>query len=346
MFFSSLHDGARFMPRAYRQLALDERRTIFCLLNAKVPMAEIAQQLGRHRSTIHREVSRNYFREQREYAGYFPLTAQECARQRRQRLSKLHRYEVLRHYIIDKLERCWSPEQIAGRLRLDRESGATVCHETIYRFVYGPEGRAADLYHHLPKARRQRRPRYGRKPRASFVPAARAIAQRPPEVDDRQTFGHWEADLLIFRRDHGKANLTSMIERQTRFTILLPNPDRQSNALIGRIGQAWQGLPKGSCRTVTFDRGTEFAAYGLLADQIGTEAYFCDPHSPWQKGAVENANGRIRRFLPGECNLAELVENDLASIVATLNATPRRCLGYRTPKEAFQDQLAALIRAA
>ena len=137
-----------------------------------------------------------------------------------------------------------------------------------------------------------------------------------------------------------------MIERQTRFTILLPNPDRQSNALIGRIGQAWQGLPKGSCQTVTFDRGTEFAAYGLLADQIGTEAYLCDPHSPWQKGAVENANGRIRRFLPGERNLAELTEDDLAAIMGRLNTTPRRCLGYRTPKEAFQDQLAALTLAA
>ena len=108
---------------AYRQLDLDERRTIFRLLNAKVPVADIAQELGRHRSTIHREISRNHFHEQREYAGYFPLTAQECARQRRQRLSKLRRHEVLRHYIIDKLERCWSPEQIAGRLRLDRESG-------------------------------------------------------------------------------------------------------------------------------------------------------------------------------------------------------------------------------
>lgn len=336
------------MPRAYRQLAPNERRTIFRLLNAKVPVAEIAQQLGRHRSTIHREVSRNHFREQREYAGYFPLTAQECARQRRQRLSKLHRQEILRCYVIDKLERCWSPEQIAGRLRLDSESGGTVCHETIYRFVYGPEGRAADLYRHLPKARRQRRPRYGRKPRASFVPAARSVAQRPPEVDDRQTFGHWEADLLIFRRDHGKANLTSMIERQTRFTVLLPNPDRQSKALVERIGQAWQGLPEGSCRTVTvtFDRGTEFAAYTRLTKALGTEAYFCDPHSPWQKGAVENANGRIRRFLPGERNLAELDENELRQISATLNATPRRCLGYRTPQEAFQDQLDNLTRAA
>ena len=252
----------------------------------------------------------------------------------------------MRRYVIDKLERCWSPEQIAGRLRLDSASGGSVCHETIYRYVYGPEGRAAGLYRHLPKARRQRRPRYGRKPRASFIPAARSIEHRPPEVEDRQTFGHWEADLLIFRRDHGKANLTSMIERQTRFTVLLPNPDRQSNALVEQIGQAWQGLPEGSCRTVTFDRGTEFAAYGLLADQVGTDAYFCDPHSPWQKGAVENANGRIRRFLPGERNLAELAEDELRRISATLNATPRRCLGYRTPQEAFQDQLAALTQAA
>jgi transposase, IS30 family len=334
------------MALSYHQLDLDERRTIFRLLNAKVPVAAIARQLGRHRSTIHREVRRNHFHEQREYAGYFPLTAQDRARQRRQRLSKLRRHEVLRCYVIDKLERCWSPEQIAGRLRLDTANSDSVCHETIYQYIYGPEGRAGGLYRHLPKARRQRRPRYGRKPRVSFIPAARALAQRPSEAEDRRTFGHWEADLLIFRREHGKANLTTMIERQTRFTILLPNPDRQSNALVGRIGQAWQGLPKGSCRTVTFDRGTEFAAYGLLADQVGTEAYFCDPHSPWQKGAVENANGRIRRFLPGERNLAELADDDLASIVGMLNTTPRRCLGYRTPKEAFQDQLAALTQAA
>ena len=204
------------MPRVYQQLDLDERRTIFRMLNAKVPVAGIARQLGRHRSTIHREIHRNHFREQREYAGYFPLTAQERARQRRQRLSKLCRHEALRHYVIDKLERCWSPKQIAGRLKLDSPSGDSVCHETIYQYIYGPEGRAAGLYRHLPKARRQRRPRYGRKPRASFIPAARAIAQRPPEAEDRQTFGHWEADLLIFRREHGKANLTTMVERHRR----------------------------------------------------------------------------------------------------------------------------------
>lgn len=322
------------MPRAYRQLNLDERRTIFRLLNAKVPVAAIAQQLGRHRSTLHREISRNHFHEQREYAGYVPMIAHDLAGRRRRRLKKLSQNDCLRRYVIDGLERCWSPQQIAGRLRLDQEHGATVCHETIYQYIYGPEGRDAALHRHLPTSRRRRRTRYGRKPRSSFVPADRSIQRRPAEVEDRRSFGHWEA------------NLTSMIERQTRYAVLLPNPDRQSTALIKRIGHAWQGLPEGSCRTITFDRGTEFAAYALLAQTSGAAAYFCDPHSPWQKGAIENTNGRIRRFLPGERNLAELAEDEIQRITAMLNATPRRCLGYQTPNEAFGDQLAALTHAA
>jgi transposase, IS30 family len=334
------------MPCTYRQLDLAERRTIFRLLNAKMPVAVIAQELGRHRSTIHREISRNYFHGPREYAGYYPLNAQDRANERRRRQRKLCRNLSLRDHIIAGLERCWSPEQIAGRLKHEAGNDGSVCHETIYRYVYGPEGREAGLYRHLPKARRRRHQRYGRKPRSPSIPADRSIQHRPIEVEDRKAFGHWEADLLVFRREHGKANLTSMVERQTRYTILLSNPNRQSNALIGRISQAWQGLPEGSCRTITFDRGTEFAAYSLLALASGTDAYFCDPHSPWQKGAVENANGRIRRFLPGDRNLAELADDELERMTAMLNATPRRCLGYRTPSEVFREQLATLPRAA
>jgi transposase, IS30 family len=333
------------MPRCYCQLDLDERRSIFRLLSAKVPVAVIARQLGRHRSTIHREISRNHFREQREYAGYFPLVAHDLACQRRRRLRKLVASEALRGFVVDKLEACWSPQQIAGRLKLDGPAAGTLCHETIYRFVYGPEGREASLYRLLPKSRRQRRPRYGRKPRASFVPPERAISHRPSDASSRKVFGHWEGDLLIFRKEHGRANLTSMIERQTRFTVLLRNPSRRSSALVGQIGQALNELPRGACRTITFDRGSEFAAYPVLHDQIGAEAYFCDPHSPWQKGAVENANGRIRRFLPSERNLAELTADDLAGIVTMLNTTPRRCLGYRTPQEVFDERVAAFATA-
>ena len=268
------------MSRCYCQLDLDERRTIFRLLSAKVPVAVIARQLGRHRSTIHREVSRNHFREQREYTGYFPLVAHDLASQRRRRLRKLVANEALRGFVVDRLKVCWSPQQIAGRLKLDGPGTGTLCHETIYRFVYGPEGRDADLYRLLPKSRRQRRPRYGRKPRASFVPPERAITHRPSDASSRKAFGHWEGDLLIFRKEHGRANLTSMVERLTRFTVLLHNPSRQSGALVGKIGQALQAFPQGVCRTITFDRGTEFAAYPILHEQLGAEAYFCDPHSP------------------------------------------------------------------
>ena len=258
------------MPRSYRQLDLAERRTIFRLLSAKTPVAVIAQELGRHRATIHREIRRNHFHGPREYAGYYPLNAQDRASERRRRQRKLCRNLELRDVIVAGLERCWSPEQIAGRLKHEAGDGGTVCHETIYRYVYGPEGREAGLQRHLPKARRRRQPRHSRKPRSSSIPANRSIQHRPPEVEDRQTFGHWEADLLIFRREHGKANLTSMLERQTRYTILLPNPDRQSHALIGRIGRAWQGLPEGSCRTITFDRGT--ACCRKVRDPVGSRA--------------------------------------------------------------------------
>ena len=345
------------MPQPYRQLSLDERRRLFRLIDARVPVAEIARSLGRHRSTLYREIRRNRvelepwlrryrFYEHAYFDGYFPVTAQDLARARRQRLGKLRRDTGLREHVIGKLRACWSPQQIAGRLKLEAGSDGTLCHETIYRYVYGPEGRAAGLYRLLPASRRQRRPRHARKPRPSFVPASRSIAHRPAEVASRQSFGHWEADLLIFRREHGKANLTSMIERQSRFTLLLSNPDRQSGPLVGRIGQALQAFPAGSCRTITFDRGTEFAAYPLLAHQVGTEAYFCDPHAPWQKGSVENANGRVRRFLPGERNPTELAEGELESIIATLNGTPRRCLGYRTPQEVFDQQLARFAAPA
>ena len=138
-------------PGDYHQLDLAERRTIFRLLNARTPVAVIARELGRHRATIHREISRNHFHAQREYAGYYPLNAQDLASKRRRRQRKLCWNQDLRDYIIAGLERCWSPEQIAGRLKHEVARDGTVCHETIYRYVYGPEGREAGLYRYLPR---------------------------------------------------------------------------------------------------------------------------------------------------------------------------------------------------
>jgi IS30 family transposase len=334
------------VPEPYRQLSLDDRRCLFRLLDARVPVAVIAKNLGRHRSTIYREIRRNRiqlepwlrryrFHEHGYVEGYFPVTAQDLARERRQRLSKLRRDAGLRDHVISKLRACWSPQQIAGRLQLEPEIDGTLCHETIYRYIYSHEGRAADLYRLLPASRRQRRPRYGRKPRPSFVPAARSIAHRPTEVASRQSFGHWEADLVVFRRAFGKANLTSIVERQSRLVVLLPNPDRQSRPLVTRIGRALQAFPAGSCRTITFDRGSPPTRCSQA--RLEPRPTFCDPHAPWQKGSVENTNGRLRRFLPGERNLTELGESELEDVATIINGTP---------KEIFDTQEASLATSA
>jgi transposase, IS30 family len=326
------------MEGSYRHFTLEERRTLFRLLNAKLPIKEIAGQLGRHRSTIYREIARNEFREVRQYRGYYPVTAEDSARRRRRRQRKLVRDAHLRTHVVEKLKLCWSPEQIAGRLKIAGEDGC-LCHETIYQFVYSPEGRALELHRHLLRARRLRRRRFGRKPRSLKIPPERTIAQRPAEIGQRQAIGHWEADLLIFRRAHGQANLTSLMERTSRLVRLVPNHDRRSARVIGAIGEVLAELPPAARQTITFDRGSEFLGYQQLAKGCGIDSYFCDPHSPWQKGSIENTNGRLRRFLPGELDLATLTPARLHEIERQMNDTPRKCLGFRTPHEAFAAAL-------
>jgi transposase, IS30 family len=330
------------LARTYRQLDLDERRALFRLVEARTPVGEIAQRLGRHPSTIYRELGRNRFRDgDRGFCGYFPLTAQDLARQRRQRRRKLAADDTLRKQVVERLRAGWSPQQIAGRLRHEADGRPVVCHETIYRHVYGSEGRRDGLFRHLPKARRRRGRRYGRRPRSSPIPRERWIENRPAEVGDRQVFGHWEADLLIFRKEAGKANVTSLVERKSRFTFLLANEDKRSTAVIAGVADVLRGLPQAARRTITFDRGTEFAAYAALDRHLTSGSYFCDPHSPWQKGSVENTNGRVRRFLPRHCEPDALARARLRRLADRLNDIPRRCLGYRTPREVFEAHLAA-----
>jgi IS30 family transposase len=321
------------VDRAYRQLTFEERRVIFRLVQAKISIGGIADRLGRHRSTIYREIGRNEFREVKLYRGYYPVTAHDSARQRRQRQRKLIRDACLREQVLARLALGWSPEQIAGRLR--HADDRRLCHETIYQFVYGPEGRALELHRHLLRARRQRRRRFGRKPLSRKIPVERSITHRPTSIARREQIGHWEGDLLIFRQAHGRANLTSLVERKSRLIRLVRNSDRRSAGVVGAIGEALADLPAEARRSITFDRGSEFLAYDHLASQHGIVTWFCDPHAPWQKGSIENVNGRLRRFLPGEINIAALTPAELNEVETRMNSTPRKCLGFMTPAEAF-----------
>lgn len=329
------------MGHRYSHLELAERRQIATLMEAKVPIADIACQLGRHRSTIYRETRRNFyhtdFRDRwgQEYRGYYAVSGHRMAERRRARQAKLVHRPTLREHVVARLRDGWSPQQIAGRLKLDDHPAGRVSHETIYRHVYSRQGHDDALYRLLPMARRQRRPRFGRKPRTAVIPLERGIAARPVHIGERKEFGHWEGDLVIFARRSGGGNVTSLQERLTRFLMLIGNDDKRAGTVTKGIATALEALPGHARRSITFDRGTEFLGYRSLP----ATAWFCDPHSPWQKGGVENANGRLRRYLPLESGSTDRSPEALTRLVAKLNAVPRRCLGYRTPAEAFAEAL-------
>ncbi|UXN67510.1 IS30 family transposase (plasmid) [Phyllobacterium sp. A18/5-2] len=329
------------MHRCYSHLTLADRRRLYQLKERKVSIGEIARQLGRDRSTIYREIKRNTFRDREfpDYDGYSSTVADDIARECRRRLRKLRRHPHLRGIVIERLKAYWSPEQIAGRLLSDGVSLVRICAETIYSFIYGKEDYGLGLYRYLPAARRKRRPRGSRKPRNSVFPASHSISQRPDFIDDRSEFGHWEGDLLIFERELGHANVTSLIERKSRYTVMIKNQSRHSRPIMDKIIETFSPLPSTARQSFTFDRGTKFAGFRALEDGIGARSWFCDPSAPWQKGAVENINKRIRRFMPGDTDLAADSQRDLIHLVCHLNDQPRKCLGYRTPAEVFAIHL-------
>jgi IS30 family transposase len=333
------------MERTYSQIDLDERRKIARWRQAGVCVDAIAEKLGRHRSTIFRELRRNRFQdvEMPDLAGYYCVTADSFAKARRRRHRKLVRHPKLRAAIIERIKHGWSPEQIAGRLAYERSS-IRVCHETIYRFAYSSDGREMKLWRHLPEARARRRPRHARRRHGRRFSPELSILHRPDIVRVRKKLGHWECDLIQFRKKFGKANVTSLVERVSRFAVFLHNNDRQSRPIMERLIDALGALPHAARRSITFDRGTEFMDWPYLQAGLGVQTWFCDPQSPWQKGTVENTNRRVRKWLPRDADPLAFDDDHLKQVCAHLNSTPRKCLGFRTPAEVFRRKMMAASR--
>ena len=223
-------------------------------------------------------------------------------------------------------------------MRLERHP-IRVSHETIYRFAYSKEGRAEGFFRHLPDQRRKRRPRGYRRHSRTQIFDAQSLSRRPERIAERREFGHWECDLMLFRKEHGKINVTSLVERVSRFTVVMRNEDRQSRPIMEALIQGLGPLPQPARRSITFDRGTEFSAWRRLKAGIGADSWFCDPSAPWQKGTVENTNNRLRKYLPRATEPTAVTNRYLRSICHRLNTTPRKCLGYLTPAEVFQRHL-------
>ena len=323
------------MGDQYRQLSLEERCAIARLREAGQSIRQIAAALDRPASTISRELKRNSGR----HVGYRPAYAQEQARARRWSGSRLERDDGLREEVLSRLAAGWSPEQVAGRLA--RDAGRRrISYESIYRFVHAQMKRTQDfawrLY--LPRAKSKRgwRGKRGGSP-ASFMKERRPIGERPCEADDRRTAGHWEADFMLFRT-YGQSLLIAH-ERASRITLIARTPTRQAMVTADALAGLLAPLPGKLRSTITFDNGTEFALHYQLHHQLGVQTFFCDTHSPWQKGGVENAIGRLRRYLPRKIDLDHLTGDQLSAVAAAYNHTPRKCLDFQTPAEAISIHL-------
>jgi transposase, IS30 family len=327
------------MGKQYAQLGLNDRIEIYRLHAAGKSHGEIARELGRHRSTIGREVERNAKPTKVWRGSYDPVRAHQLALRRRRWdcRFKLMRQPDLRDLVRTRLAMGWSPEQIAGRLTLDH--GRTVIsHESIYRFVYHRSAQK-DYWHRLLPRRKSRRGRLARRggSAASRILRRRPLHERPSEAQDRLDPGHWEADFMLFAR-YGH-NLLVLHERSTRLTLTLKPPNRLAKPTAEHLISLLQPIPAALRKTVSFDNGTEFAQHYSLTDQLSVQTFFCDPHAPWQKGGIENAIGRLRRALPRKTNLETLSHDQLKSITDNLNNTPRKCLDFKTPAEAFSKLL-------
>jgi IS30 family transposase len=323
------------MGKSYEHLTLDERCSIARLHEDGQSLRKIAAALDRPASTVSRELKRN----RGIQVGYKPSYAQERARARRWTGCRLERDQDLRDVVLDRLGRGWSPEQVAGWL--DRQNGQpTISHESIYRFIYAQIRRTNDgawrLY--LPRARYKRgwRPRRGGSP-ASFIEGRISIDQRPKAARSRRAPGHWEADLMLFSTP-GQVIIVAH-ERKSRLTILARQPSKAARPATRQL-RAWLApLPGKLRRTITFDNGTEFAQHHELKHELEIQTFFCDAHSPWQKGGIENAIGRMRRALPRKTDLANISMADIMACVRAYNNTPRKCLGFKSPAEVFAKLL-------
>ena len=318
--------------KQYRQITKDERLEIGILLGRGYSDAEIGEVLGRHRSTIYRERTSNAVK-----GSYQPAKAQHKAYVRR-KYAKYQGMRIvedmkLREYIETKLlVDDWSPEQIAGRLA--HEAGLTqVSAPTIYTYLRSPYGRQLEYQLGLVKKKRQKsRQKWQRK--VTALEDRIFIDQRPEAVDDRQQFGHWEADFIVSGKQYGNTSLLVLHERTSRYTLIAKVTART----IAQVEDIFiETLPLiGSFESLTLDNDIAFRRHDELSQLIQAPVFFCQPYHSWEKGGVENANKLIRRYIPKGCDIAAYSDREIWDIQHKINAKPRKVLEFQTAKEVFE----------
>jgi IS30 family transposase len=324
----------RRVDHSPRRLSFSEREEIFVGIGRGASDSEIARELGRHRSTVGREIARGGGRKR-----YRPSEAERTAWHlaKRPKVRKLAARPELLATVEAGLRARWSPQQISARLKLDHpgQEVMRISHETIYRSLYvQSQGELRrELTAALRTGRSGRRSR-GRAETRGRIVGMVSIAERPPEADDRRVPGHWEGDLIIGAGN--RSAIATLVERQTRYVLLARLPGRTSPTVVDALRERISALPAHLLKSLTWDQGAELAAHQRFTEHTGIQVYFCDPHSPWQRGSNENTNGLLRQYLPRSTDLAEHTQTDLDQIAAELNGRPRKTLDWNTPAERME----------
>ena len=308
----------------YKHLSREERYQIHSLLRANHSASEIARLLGRHRSTISRELSRG-----RGQRGYRAEQACRKAAERAQRSRNARRVEAaVFSDVAFYLGLQWSPEQIADKL--------AISHESVYLHVYADKAAGGDLHQHL-RSQKPRRKRYLRgRDRRGQIPNRRPISERPSHIDARTQVGHWEGDIVVGAAH--KQAIVTLVERKSGYAVLA-KVSHKSADLVSQAIEAKLGPLAARVKTLTVDNGKEFANHQAIDQALGMQTYFADPYCSWQRGSNENFNGLLRQYIPKKRRMQTVTDEELAMIQNRLNHRPRKRLGFKTPHEVFHASL-------
>jgi IS30 family transposase len=314
----------------YQRINSDEREVIAILKSHNYPAKRIAELIERSVSSVTRELKRN---SQSGVYRAFPAHYKAGERQRytHSRKRKIDTDETMRSLILEKLRLFWSPKQISTWLKTEMEK--EISHEAIYQYIY-LLGRG-ELKKELISCLRQRKPlrqnRKGVTEKRGTIADMITIHERPEEVADRTVPGHWEGDLIM-GKDH-KSAIGTIVERQTRYVLLVKLKEKDAKSVRKAFAKKLKELPESLRKTMTYDRGKEMAEHKKFTLATGIKVYFCDPHSPWQRGTCENTNGLIRNFFPKGTDFGTVTKDKLQWVQEALNERPRETLQYKTPKQ-------------